>query len=81
MLREWYALSDGETAFALVQRASQRFNVKVRTLADALLTTPGPDRPDGVWFPRPSATPSPRCPSRTRTARAPATAAASSEPY
>ncbi|WP_318217161.1 GAF domain-containing protein [Streptomyces sp. SCL15-6] len=35
-----------------MQRASQRSHIKVRTLADALVTTPGPDRPDGVWFPR-----------------------------
>ncbi|MFJ8543434.1 ANTAR domain-containing protein [Streptomyces sp. NPDC093586] len=52
MLRERYALADAETAFALMQRASQRFNIRVRTLADALVTTPGPDEPDGVWFPR-----------------------------
>ncbi|MFD5452909.1 MULTISPECIES: ANTAR domain-containing protein [unclassified Streptomyces] len=52
MLRERYALPDAETAFALMQRASQRYNIKVRTLAEALVTTPGPDRPDEVWFPR-----------------------------
>ena len=38
MLRERYALPDAETAFALLQRASQRYNVKLRTLAEAAVT-------------------------------------------
>ncbi|MFI8219462.1 ANTAR domain-containing protein [Streptomyces sp. NPDC085932] len=52
MLQERYALADGESAFALLQRASQRYNVKLRTLASILVTVPGPDDREQLWFPR-----------------------------
>ncbi|WP_078615174.1 ANTAR domain-containing protein [Streptomyces sp. NRRL S-475] len=52
IVQERYALPDGESAFALMQRASQRYNVKLRTLAGVLVTVPRPDRPDTLWFPR-----------------------------
>ncbi|MFI6936306.1 ANTAR domain-containing protein [Streptomyces sp. NPDC050287] len=51
MLRERYALPDAESAFSLPQRASQRSNVKMRTLAGALLSAPRPDPRDTLWFP------------------------------
>ncbi|MFJ4245540.1 ANTAR domain-containing protein [Streptomyces iakyrus] len=52
ILQERYALPDGESAFALMQRASQRYNVKLHTLAGLLVTAPRPDEPDALWFPR-----------------------------
>jgi hypothetical protein len=52
MLRERYALPDAESAFALLQRASQQYNVKLRTLAGALTTLPRPDTRESLWFPR-----------------------------
>ncbi|MFC7846446.1 ANTAR domain-containing protein [Streptomyces sp. NPDC057382] len=52
MLRERYGLADAESAFALLQRASQRYNVKLRTLAGALLTVDRPDAGQQLWFPR-----------------------------
>ncbi|WP_200301514.1 ANTAR domain-containing protein [Streptomyces adelaidensis] len=51
MLRERYALPDAETAFALLQRASQQHNVKLRTLAGAAVSAPRPDGRDALWFP------------------------------
>ncbi|MFI8189144.1 ANTAR domain-containing protein [Streptomyces sp. NPDC085946] len=52
MLQERYALPYGDSAFALMQRASRRFNVKMRDLAGTLVSTPRPDEPDAPWFPR-----------------------------
>ncbi|MET9062285.1 ANTAR domain-containing protein [Streptomyces antibioticus] len=52
MLQERYALPDADAAFTLMRRASQRFNVKMRTLAGALVTTVRPDERTAVWFPR-----------------------------
>ncbi|MFI8166378.1 ANTAR domain-containing protein [Streptomyces sp. NPDC085931] len=52
MLQERYALADGESAFALMQQASQRYNVKLRTLADVLVTAPRPGDGEPLWFPR-----------------------------
>ncbi|GAB2933584.1 ANTAR domain-containing protein [Streptomyces heilongjiangensis] len=51
MLRERYALPDTETAFALLQRVSQQYNVKLRTLAGAAVTAPRPDGRGTEWFP------------------------------
>ncbi|WP_371573946.1 ANTAR domain-containing protein [Streptomyces sp. NBC_01314] len=51
MLRERYALPDGETAFALLQRSSQQYNVKLRTLAEAAVSVPRPDGRSALWFP------------------------------
>lgn len=52
ILRERYGLPDAETAFALMQQASQRFNVKLRTLADAISRLPRPARGAPLWFPK-----------------------------
>ncbi|MFJ7333301.1 ANTAR domain-containing protein [Streptomyces sp. NPDC101110] len=51
ILQERYALQDAESAFALMQRASQRYNVKLRTLAGMLVTAPRPEAGDAPWFP------------------------------
>jgi hypothetical protein len=47
---ERYALPAPQEAFALLRDASQRFNIKLRTLADAVVRTPGPDPHTDVWF-------------------------------
>ncbi|MER6184979.1 ANTAR domain-containing protein [Streptomyces sp. NPDC001652] len=52
MLRERYALSDADRAFTLMRLASQRYNVKMRTLAEILLSAPRPDAREALWFPR-----------------------------
>ncbi|MGW3290930.1 ANTAR domain-containing protein [Streptomyces sp. NPDC001002] len=52
ILQERYRLPDGDSAFGLLQRSSQRFNVKLRSLADVVLTAPRPDDLDTLWFPR-----------------------------
>lgn len=52
MLQERYVLPDADGAFALLRRASQRYNVKMRTLAGAVVTTPRPDARTVLWFPQ-----------------------------
>ncbi|WP_095046953.1 GAF domain-containing protein [Streptomyces sp. WM6386] len=52
MLRERYALADADRAFTLMRLASQRFNVKMRTLVEILLSAPRPDAREALWFPR-----------------------------
>ncbi|WP_369194189.1 ANTAR domain-containing protein [Streptomyces djakartensis] len=52
MLQERYGLADAESAFALMQRASQRHNVKLRNLAETLVTVDRPDAGQQLWFPR-----------------------------
>ncbi|MEU0220521.1 ANTAR domain-containing protein [Streptomyces sp. NPDC006265] len=51
IVQQRYALPDGESTFALMQRASQRYHVKLRTLAGGLVTAPRPDGPEKLWFP------------------------------
>lgn len=60
ILQERYELRDPESAFALLQRASQQYNVKLRTLAGALTFTPRPDPREPLWFPRRVRPPAPR---------------------
>ncbi|WP_329213400.1 ANTAR domain-containing protein [Streptomyces sp. NBC_01485] len=52
MLQERYALPDADGAFTLMRQVSQRFNIKMRTLAGVLVTTPRPDGRTVLWFPR-----------------------------
>jgi hypothetical protein len=52
VLRERYRLPDAESAFALLQRSSQQYNVKLRTLADAVVSVGRPDDREPLWFPR-----------------------------
>ncbi|MGI5479142.1 GAF and ANTAR domain-containing protein [Streptomyces lavendofoliae] len=51
ILRERYRLPDAEAAFALLQLASQRHNVRLRTLAHAVVRLERPDEGADVWFP------------------------------
>lgn len=51
LLRERYALPGPDSAFTLMRLASQRYNVKMRTLAETLLSAPRPDARDRPWFP------------------------------
>ncbi|AEM85072.1 ANTAR domain-containing protein [Streptomyces violaceusniger] len=51
VLRERYRLPDPQTAFTLLQRSSQTHNVKLRTLAAALLRVDRPDPDSPLWFP------------------------------
>ncbi|MGW0330769.1 ANTAR domain-containing protein [Streptomyces sp. NPDC003011] len=46
-----YRLASEEAAFELLRQASQRFNIKLHTLADAAARIPGPDAGAKLWFP------------------------------
>jgi GAF domain-containing protein len=46
-----YGLASETAAFELLRQASQRFNIKLHTLADAAARIPGPDADADVWFP------------------------------
>ncbi|MFI9025582.1 ANTAR domain-containing protein [Streptomyces sp. NPDC053560] len=50
ILQERYRLPDGQAAFTLLQAASQRYNVKLRTLASAVLSAPRPESGATRWF-------------------------------
>ncbi|WP_189226325.1 STAS domain-containing protein [Saccharothrix coeruleofusca] len=61
ILRERYRLADEETARRLLGESSQRFNVKMRVLADALVNAPRPTSVDAaLWFPGRTRLPAPR---------------------
>lgn len=51
VLQERYGLRDGQAAFALLRRASQQHNVKLRSLASAVLNAPRPKSGSARWFP------------------------------
>ncbi|MGP3987829.1 ANTAR domain-containing protein [Streptomyces sp. 3N207] len=51
VLEERYRLPDEGTAFALLEASSQRFNVRLRTLAAAVVTVPAPRSLGREWFP------------------------------
>ncbi|MGV9456107.1 ANTAR domain-containing protein [Streptomyces sp. NPDC003635] len=68
IVQERYGLADGDSAFALMRRASQQHNVRMRTLAEALVTLPRPEERVPLWFPR-----------RVRTAEPPLTYPAARE--
>ncbi|MGW5638642.1 ANTAR domain-containing protein [Streptomyces sp. NPDC003832] len=59
ILQERYALPGADSAFTLMRRASQRHNVKLRTVAEAVVSVPRPDPGAGPWFPRRIRTPEP----------------------
>ncbi|MDQ0583476.1 ANTAR domain-containing protein [Streptomyces rishiriensis] len=52
VLFQRYGLGSTDEAFALLKDASQRFNIKLSTLADAVVRTPAPDTDAELWFPR-----------------------------
>ncbi|MFF0746497.1 ANTAR domain-containing protein [Streptomyces sp. NPDC004111] len=51
ILQERYSLPDGESAFALLQSASQQHNIRMRLLVEAVVRTSGPDPRSTLWFP------------------------------
>ncbi|MEU1189606.1 ANTAR domain-containing protein [Streptomyces sp. NPDC005859] len=52
VLLKRYGLGSADEAFALLKGVSQRFNIKLSTLADAVVRTPAPDDDAQLWFPR-----------------------------
>ncbi|MGM0347533.1 ANTAR domain-containing protein [Streptomyces sp. Adlamb9] len=52
LLLSRYRLSSREDAFDLLRRTSQRFNVKLHTLADVAVHAPAPARNAPGWMPR-----------------------------
>ncbi|MFD9393016.1 ANTAR domain-containing protein [Streptomyces sp. NPDC060000] len=52
LLLQRYGLGSTDEAFALLRGVSQRFNIKLSTLADAVVRTPAPDHDTRLWFPR-----------------------------
>ncbi|MFF1441308.1 ANTAR domain-containing protein [Streptomyces sp. NPDC058295] len=51
VLLDRYRLGSTDEAFALMKSASQQFNIKLSTLADAVVRTPAPDADTELWFP------------------------------
>jgi anti-anti-sigma regulatory factor len=51
MLQGRYALTDADTAFELLRDSAQRYNLRLYTLASALLSAPPPRHPTDRWFP------------------------------
>lgn len=51
VLLDRYGLGSTDEAFALMKKASQQFNIKLSTLADAVVRTPAPDADAALWFP------------------------------
>ncbi|WP_050514772.1 ANTAR domain-containing protein [Streptomyces rimosus] len=52
MLQERYRLPDAQSAFDLLKHCSQQHNMKLRSLASAVVSVPRPDDERGLWFPR-----------------------------
>ncbi|MEU1053264.1 ANTAR domain-containing protein [Streptomyces sp. NPDC005876] len=46
-----YALSGTDEAFTVLKTVSQQSNIKLHTLADAVVRTPAPDHGAALWFP------------------------------
>lgn len=51
ILAKRYGLDSTERAFALLRTVSQQSNIKLHTLADAIVRTPAPDFDAPLWFP------------------------------
>ncbi|MER7348225.1 ANTAR domain-containing protein [Streptomyces aurantiacus] len=51
VLIDRYRLTSPQEAFDLLRRTSQRLNLKLHTLADAVIRVPGPDADAELWFP------------------------------
>lgn len=51
VLLERYGLASAQQAFDLLRESSQRLNVKMYTLADAVVRMPGPVPGTDLWFP------------------------------
>ncbi|WP_128374403.1 GAF and ANTAR domain-containing protein [Streptomyces cavernae] len=59
ILQERYRLPDADVAFLLMRGSSQRHNVKLRSLAAAVVSAPRPEAGAQQWFPRRARRPSP----------------------
>ncbi|MFE9703172.1 ANTAR domain-containing protein [Streptomyces sp. NPDC005930] len=57
-----YRLQGADEAFALLKTASQQSNIKLHTLADAVVRTPAPDQDATAWFPGRTRSHPPRLP-------------------
>jgi hypothetical protein len=62
ILARRYRLECADAAFELLKTSSQRSNVKLHTLADAVVRTPAPDRDATTWFPGRTRSGPPRLP-------------------
>lgn len=51
VLIDRYRLASSQVAFDLLRRTSQQMNIKLHTLADAVIRVPGPDADAELWFP------------------------------
>ncbi|WJV44233.1 GAF and ANTAR domain-containing protein [Streptomyces flavofungini] len=51
VLIDRYRLGSARVAFDLLRRTSQQMNIKLHTLADAVVRVPGPDTDADLWFP------------------------------
>ncbi|MEU6064631.1 MULTISPECIES: ANTAR domain-containing protein [Streptomyces] len=51
ILKERYRLRSLHEGFELLRKTSQRHNIKLHTLADAVIRIPGPAHQASVWFP------------------------------
>jgi hypothetical protein len=51
ILMERYRLPGPDAAFGLLRETSQRYNVRLHTVADAVVRIPGPGRGAASWFP------------------------------
>jgi hypothetical protein len=59
IIQERYRLRDGQAAFALMRASSQRYNVRLRVLASAVITAGRPSAMDKPWFPGRARLPAP----------------------
>jgi len=59
ILQERYRLPDADAAFGLLRDSSQRYNVKLRNLAAAVVAAPRPEPGAAQWFPHRARRPSP----------------------
>ncbi|MEO3973504.1 GAF and ANTAR domain-containing protein [Streptomyces sp. CAU 1734] len=51
IIKERYRLAALQPAFELLRGTSQRYNIRLHTLADAVIRIPGPAHRSPVWFP------------------------------
>ncbi|MEU9556273.1 ANTAR domain-containing protein [Streptomyces fumanus] len=51
LLVQRYGLPGTDEAFTVLKTVSQRSNIKLHTLADAVVRTPAPDHDAALWFP------------------------------
>ncbi|MBT2409862.1 ANTAR domain-containing protein [Streptomyces sp. ISL-12] len=62
VLAKRYHLASADQAFELLRTVSQQSNIKLHTLADAVVRTPAPDQDAPLWFPGRARVSPPRLP-------------------